>query len=187
MTTEIDERLQLDKMRSGPRRQTREASPGECAAVAARLDLEGVKSITFDMNAAQSSDADIYEVIGQVTMEATRICSVTNKPFLDVTQAMIHELFTAKPAKATDEDAEIESEIDTPDVELVEDETIDLGELVIQYLAMELDPAPHAPNARPDAEDVAAGLDADRILPFAGLADMLKSRDDGNDEPGSKL
>lgn len=182
MTTEINEMLPLDKMRSGPRRQTRDASVAECAAVASRLELEEVKSISFDLNASQSADSDIYEVIGQATMAAVRICSVTNKPFVEATQAMIHELFTAKLSKATSVDPDIESDLDTLDVELVEDDAINLGELIIQYLAMELDSAPRAPDAKQSDAEAAAGLGADRILPFAGLADLLSARAvDGDD------
>jgi len=177
--TEINEVLDLDRLQSGPRRQARTATLEECSAVARRLGLNAVKDISFDLEILQTSDRDIYEVIGQTSMTAKRTCSVTNDLFEDITQAAIQDLFTPSPKKATNDEDDIEADTDVVDIELVENDAIDLGDLVVQYLAMELDPSPRSPEAAaviatptPRDEPVLA---VGRTMPFAGLADMLRN------------
>ena len=178
MMSEIIEVLNLDRLQSGPRRQTRAATSDECAAVSVRLGLKSVRAINFDLEVSQTPDRDVYEVIGQASMTAERACSVTNDPFDELTQAAIQELFTPNPKKATSDEADVEADMDAVDIELVEDDAIDLGELVIQYLAMELDPSPRSPEASKIEGAPAASeervLPVGRILPFAGLANMLR-------------
>jgi len=185
--TEITEVLGLDKLQSGPRRQARTATPEECAAVAARLGLNAVKAISFDLEISQTADRDVYEVIGQTSMTAERTCSVTNDPFDDITQAAIQELFTSNPKKATSDEDDIEADMGVVDIELVENDIIDLGDLVVQYLAMELDQSPRSPEAAAVVAEPAPNdgpvLAVGRTLPFAGLADML--RNGKGDEPKS--
>jgi uncharacterized metal-binding protein YceD (DUF177 family) len=186
--SEINEILRLDRMQSGPRRQSRAVTAEECEAVADRLELRAVRSINFNLEVEQTPDRDIYEVIGQAEMTAERVCTVTNDPFDEITQTAIHELFTPNPKKATSEDADVDADLDALDVELLDEEAIDLGELVVQYLAMELEQSPRSPQAMSPEEragaEGAAVLGPDRILPFAGLADMLRGGD--SDDSGSK-
>ena len=177
--TEINEVLGLDRLQSGPRRQARTATLEECAAVAQRLGLNAVNDISFDLEVFQTSDRDLYEVIGQTSMTAKRTCSVTNDPFDDITQAAIQELFTPNPKKATNDEDDIEADTDVVDIELIENDAIDLGDLVVQYLAMELDPSPRSREANaviatPTPRDETV-LAVGRTMPFAGLADMMRN------------
>jgi len=81
------------------------------------------------------------------------------------------EFFTTAPMKATDA-----TEVIAPDeseIELLQDDRVEFGEIALQHAAMALDPYPRAPDAPPGetGEDVPSGPTPQR--PFAGLDQLL--------------
>ena len=107
-------------------------------------------------------------------MRADQVCVVALEPFEAAIETMFEEHLTTVPAKATGEDIEAES----LDIELLEGETVDLGELALQHIAMAIDPYPRGPDAdaatadSPES-DADSGDDGTR-RPFAGLDKLLK-------------
>jgi len=142
------------------------AGPDERRAVAARLGLDAL---------------DRLEAVGRVTragkgaflLEATlradvvQTCVVTLEPFASRLEERVR-LVLRRPTGAEDVDLDPEA----PDVVPLEGAAFDFGELVVEELALLLDPYPRAPDATLDAleaslADAAPGDDDER---FAGLA-----------------
>ena len=177
MTTEFRAEARLDATERGPVRVQAAASETEREAAARRLGLDRVQALTLDARLERTATGDVYIAAGEATLVAERTCVVTLDPFMETTTASFEELFTTAPEKASDPDAPAAP--DAPEIELVEDDRIDLGEIALQYLAMELDPYPRGPDAEAAAEEAeaAAAAEAGTRRPFAGLDRLLAERD----------
>jgi uncharacterized metal-binding protein YceD (DUF177 family) len=77
------------------------------------------------------------------------------------------------------DDDEVDIDLDAEDVEIIQGDTFDLGEILIEHLALAIDPYPRAPGAVFMAPNVAGDPKSSRQSPFAVLA-KLKSGSKSN-------
>ena len=168
MTPEFSRRIAVDTVGNASRSVQLLADASECAALAARLDLQEIVRLTADVALvarAAGLDAD-----GQLSATFVQTCVVTGDPV----PAEINEPFALRfvdPA-LLDSGAD-ERELADADCDLLpfENGMIDLGEAVAQTLALALDPFPRAPTAPPEGESVwRAGPEGGA---FAGLKGLL--------------
>lgn len=140
-----------------------EASGAECAALAGRMGIEGLRGVraVFDLSVEPAG-----VVAARITLKAwaTQLCVVTLEPFEAVLQETAAVRFV--PAGSESEDADPEA----PDEIPYEGAVIDLGEAVAEQIALALDPYPRAPGAALPAE---ATEEAEG--PFAALRALKKS------------
>jgi len=177
VTTDFHAEARLDAAERGPVHVRAVASEAERRAAARRLGLDRVEALTLDARLERTASGDVYLAAGEATLVAERTCVVTLDPFMETTTASFEELFTTSPEKASDPDGP--PSLDAPEIELVDEERIDLGEIALQYLAMELDPYPRSPEAEaaaPADADLAADAAAGKRRPFAGLDRLLAER-----------
>lgn len=126
--------------------------------IAARLGVPGISDLRAWITAHRIYGGHIVKVAGRFTASVVQSCVVTMEPL----RAEINDEFEAYFINAEDavpftaagrklkrkaglEDGPIMEEWEDP--ETMEDGQIDLGELVIQYLSLALEPFPHAPGA----------------------------------------
>ena len=155
------------------------ADAGERAALAARLGLVAVDALRA---AVVLSPAAIGEgavrVTGELRAHITQRCVVTLEPFEATVTEPVEALFVRGLAE---DDAAMEAF--DPDEELPEPllgDTIDIGELVVEHLAVALDPYPRSP-ATP-ADEVAYSVGPDGVSseietekgPFAALGELRR-------------
>lgn len=155
---EMPRPLATDRVGQGPTIVTVEATPGELAAVAARLGVLAVTALRCDYRLHRIGGTAI-EAAGNLHATVTETCVVTLDDFShDVTEA-----FTVHFVPAGTEDDEPEP--DATDQIPFEGVTIDLGEAAVEQLALTLDPYPRRPGAAlpDDAAQEAPG-------PFAALS-----------------
>ncbi|HVV93794.1 MAG TPA: DUF177 domain-containing protein [Hyphomicrobiales bacterium] len=155
-----------------------EADAAERAALAAFLDLPGIARLEADLRLSRWRDG--LAVGGTLDAVVTRVCVVSLEPF----EAEIHEPVEARFGTAASAGARIEgsgvegepkgshaADLDAP--EPLVDGRADLGQLVAEFLALGLDPYPHAPGVAfepPTEEDARGGA-------FAALARLRGERD----------
>jgi uncharacterized metal-binding protein YceD (DUF177 family) len=126
------------------------ADATECRAVAARLGLVAVTRLAAQATLRRRDDGAVV-VTGRVEARVTQVSVVSLEAF----EADAAEDFTTVfvPPDA-DEGTEVEIDpTEEEDIETLEGSSIDLGELAVQYLALALDPYPHAPGEEPPPED----------------------------------
>ncbi len=175
MTTEFEAPAPLDAVSRRAIEIARVATEAECAAIAARLGLARVEAVSLTARLRRMSPGDIFAASGRAELLAERICGVTLEPFVERTVAEFEERFTTTPDKATPEDELLGP--DEREIELVETDRIDLGELALQYLALALDPYPRGPDAdAAEAADSGPDVAAGKRRPFADLGRMLGAR-----------
>jgi hypothetical protein len=161
------------ELRRGERRLRFIADQARRTRIAQAFDLEAVVSLAADVVVAPWLDG--IEIAGAVRATVTRICGVS----LDLFDESLDEAIRVRLVPQGSPNAPggdvavvvVDSEEDDPPEE-VHGETIDLGALVTEHLALGLSPFPRKPGAafEPAAETVA-------ISPFAALA-ALKRADD---------
>lgn len=155
-----------------------EATPAERAALAERLDLIALDGLAASLRVRRLPDG-LIRVSGRFAAEVVQSCVVTLAPIPTECAADFSMRFGEIAAPETLREIEVEAEgEDEP--EPVVDGQIDLGEAVVQQLAVSLDPYPRAPGAAfPDAPLDAEEDNGPRENPFATLA-KLKG-ESGND------
>jgi uncharacterized metal-binding protein YceD (DUF177 family) len=146
-----------------------EAGPEECEALARRFDVVAIDRLTARLYLKRDARDRHFLVRGSFEAGLTQICVVTLEPF----EATLVDSFTARFVRDAAAAQETDVFVDVADgepPEPISGETIDLGELVAQYLSLAIDPHPRKPGARFDFVDAADAGDAEEgRSPFAAL------------------
>ncbi len=150
------------------------ARPSECAALAAVFGLPGIAELAgdFTLTAGQGRGGGIIEAELSLRARITQICVVSLEPFDSVIREHAQLVFV--PAARLGEDLEIAElnpdTLEDPDEIPYANESIDLGAVLAEQLALALPPYPRKPGVELPAS---ATDSADN--PFAGLA-ALRNR-----------
>jgi hypothetical protein len=150
-----------------------EATPAEREAVARRLGLHALNALAASLRVRRRSER-IVEVVGAFEADVEQTCVVTLDPVASHLSRRFRQIYAADAEAPSGEvivgvDDEAE---DAP--EPLTDGGIDLGEAVVQQLAVSLDPYPRKPGAEiPAAYASADGGDGNDA--FAALARLRRS------------
>lgn len=187
MTTvrpEFSRRIPVSRIGAGGIEQVIEASGAECRALAERLQLPAVASLTCRFLLAAPRHGQVAAE-GELRAEVTQVCVVSLEPF----ETTVGERFALRfvpggpdePASDVVAPDLVAADLDlaSPDELTYEGDVIDIGEAAAEQLALALDPYPRLPGlARPvdgEAPGPAAGPPSDDGQggvphPFAALA-----------------
>ncbi|MEX2642076.1 MAG: DUF177 domain-containing protein [Acetobacterales bacterium] len=169
---EFSRRIAVASMRGREMRREIEADRAEREAVARRLGIREVCALTAAFTVRELQAGRLYAARGVVNAEVVQSCVVTLAPVSQSVAVEVDSLFAAGFGPGEGGELVIEAEED--DVEPLQDGAIDLGELATQYLALGLDPFPHAPGVSVgDADSVETD---GRGGPFAALQQLWRDR-----------
>ena len=158
MTPEFSRQLRVDGLPPGGVRHRVEANKSECAALATRLQIPSIESLSCDYRLLPVAGGRVA-ASARLSARLTRVCVVS----LDEFPAAVEDLFDIifVPAELVRED----EDPDAPDEIPFDGGTVDLGEATAEQLALALEPYPRKPGAElPASSNDAAGS------PFAALA-----------------
>ena len=144
MTPEVSRPLALDRVGPAGITVAVQADAAELSAVAARLGVPAVQSLRCEFRLRRVGG--IIEAQGDLAASLTQQCVVS----LDDFDGTVRDGFTVHfvPAGTEDEDPDP----DAPDQIPFEGSMIDLGEAMVEQLALALDPYPRRPGAEMPAE-----------------------------------
>lgn len=175
--------LRLDRLSLGPVHETFHADEVECAALAQRFGIPGIARLSGTLDVSRPGQGPAVRVVGDVSAEVTQTCVVSLEPFTQTVAEAFVQRYTFETV------AEPEEVFSDPDAEEppepITGETLDMGEVLAEQLALALDPYPHAPGvvfgsatfgATDDEDDADASVPAS---PFAVLKDLKTSPNDG--------
>lgn len=145
------------------RKESVEATEEECAALAQRFDLRGLSGLKASLTIRRVAGGEVIRVAGTLEAEVVQACVVSLRDVPGEVKGEFETFFTEEVVDELDEDAP----------EMVSNGHIDLGEVVAQYLALELDPYPRAPGVSLAAQLAETGLAAPKN-PFSVLEGMAK-------------
>ncbi|ASG21886.1 YceD family protein [Nitrospirillum viridazoti] len=125
------------------------ATPAERAALAKRLDLVTLDSLTALVRLRRIRGGQMVRVTGELEAEVVQSCVVTLEPLPAHVRDTFQALFAPAHLVPKDEDEldnlGLDDEADPP--EPIENGRIDIGELVAQHLSLALDPYPRKADA----------------------------------------
>lgn len=162
---ELHRPVRLSRIASTGSEMVVEANEAERAALATRMELPAILSLTCRFR-LKPEPHGVIAAGGELTASVVQNCVVTLEDF----EAPVGESFTVRFVPAG-------TEKDDPDPDAVDEipyegDVIDLGEAAAEQLALSLDPYPRSPGAElPEAPEDAAD---------ARLADLLGWRRPGN-------
>ncbi len=164
-----------------PRPIAVEATPDECADVAAMLDLKGVKSLSVEAKIAPAGEG-VWRVHGGVTAKVVQSCVVTLAPVKAQVEEPFDRIFSRFAEEDTAIDIDIEYDEDDPAEPL--GEGVDIGAIAVEALSLGLEPYPRAPGAAFETVSAtppgAEPLSPEATKPFAGLASLKKAMEGGD-------
>jgi len=170
-----DKPLRLHELSAGPLAVRLEPDAEQRAAVAKRLGLLSLPSLTADLRLKPWLDG--VEVTGRFDAVVEQTCGVTLEPFETRIEGevFVQAVPAGSPNAPDAEAAEMELDLDAPDPpDVLPGDAIDLGWYLAEHLALELDPFPRKPGAvfeyQPPAEESS---------PFAALKALKEPKDRG--------
>lgn len=149
---------------------TIDADEAERAGLAQDLGIPAVERLHAELTVTPARGG--ARVRGHVSATVVQTCVVSLEPFPSEIAEDIDLRFKRQAAPAPG--AEIDLDASGPDgPEPLEGDTIDVGALVAEHLALGLDPYPRKPGAA--FEDIVDGPDEPvKQSPFAGLAGLVR-------------
>jgi uncharacterized metal-binding protein YceD (DUF177 family) len=124
-----------------------EALPDECGALAKRFDVRSISSVSAQLHVAPHAQG--FCVTGVVTADVVQTCVVTGEAVAAHVEAPINVLLWTQEVEG-DLDM-LEEAYGVDDIEPIESDDYDLGEMSAQYLALAIDPFPRKKGASLDA------------------------------------
>src|SRR5690348_14753489 len=139
MTPELHRPLAIDRIGTAGMDVEVEATPAECAALAARMRLPALHTLVCQYHLRRAGSA--IEGQGRLLADVVQTCVVS----LDEFDARVEERFVVHWVPAGHESDDMDPE--TPDEIAYQDDTIDLGAAGAQQLIPARDPYAQAPCA----------------------------------------
>lgn len=164
------------------RKESIEANAQECAALAKRFDLRDLSGLKADISIRRVEGGDVVRLSGRFSAEVVQTCVVS----LQDVHAHVDGAFETYLAESNgrhEEDDSDQLEDDDSAPEVITNGNIDLGEVVAQYLSLELDPYPRAPGVSLAAQLAEVGGEV-RNSPFAVLQGLKAGKP--KDKPVNK-
>ncbi len=152
-----------------------QANDAERAALAERFGIEALDSLAAEVRLSCARGGALVRLSTDFTADVVQACVVSLQPVASRIEASFERLYdpSAAPPDADGEAAPISGD-ETPDGEAAEPlagGVLDLGEIVAEELALELNPFPRAP-----------GVDFHEFLPKS--AESRESEEKEDEKPG---
>jgi uncharacterized metal-binding protein YceD (DUF177 family) len=119
------------------------ATPEECLDLAKRFGILEVKDLNAYITIKTTSGSDMFKIEGDLSAEVVQECCVTLSPVEERIVDSFAEVLTTTVAALKAEEEEVVVGDEEP-VELIQGDSIDIGEIVAQWLALTLNPYPRS-------------------------------------------
>jgi uncharacterized metal-binding protein YceD (DUF177 family) len=173
IASELSRPVTVENLKIGATDQTIKATDEECSNLADRFGLKDLAHLEAHLHLIRKGQGESLRVFvtGDLSARVTQTCIIT----LETVDTEIEAKFTIK-FDIAGEDDDFEAEIDSDEDEIIEpilNGVIDLGELVAQNLALEINPFPRAEGA--DSSEMVLESKDSTTNPFSAL-EKLKNK-----------
>ena len=162
--SEMSRIVELRELTTKPKKIEWQATKEECDALAKRLKILSVDDLSAKIIVQKN---DLIQVSGTFVAHVKQSCVVSGEPVVQTVEDTFEEFF----CQASRHENPIDLDMDAQDVEVVENGRIDVGELVVEYLILGLDPFPR----KEGIPLVQAGDTEEKENPFAVLKNWKKN------------
>lgn len=151
-TNEFSRIITPDRLGGASVSESIEASDPEREAVARRLGLLSVDSLAAQAT-VKSVGGRLFRVQGRWEAEVQQACVVTLEPVAESLGGEFEASYEPDDGRGRGHEADVLVDPEAADpAEILPEEGIDLGELVVQELSVALDPYPRVPGVEVPAE-----------------------------------
>ncbi|MGF7160020.1 uncharacterized metal-binding protein YceD (DUF177 family) [Rhodoligotrophos appendicifer] len=158
------------------------ATQAECRLVAQRLGILDVYALRAEATVLPWKKGGLH-VSGAFHAEVEQSCVVTLEPLVLTYEEKFERYFLPAKAIAAVEEGELFIDADEEEPpQAIEGNVVDLGEVVVEELALALDPYPRKADAAVDARYVLGQATEVPPGPFATLAALKKRADADNSD-----
>lgn len=165
---EFSRLIEVGRLRTGGDCMDLAASPAECASVARRLGIPSLALLEARVELVPAG-AGVVDAEGTIRARLTQICVVSLDPFEQALEVPLRLVF--RPGSEADLAADQTVDPETEDEVAYEGGRFDLGESIVETLALALDPWPRRPGV---VLEVPPLSEAPSDGPFAALARRRK-------------
>lgn len=161
MTNVWDKPVRLTDLARGPVELHLEPDEATRAQIAKRVGLVGLPHLSADLVVRPWLDG--AELTGRFEARVVQLCGVSLEPFEQALRGDIEvRMLPAGSGNIPEDDApggEVELDLEAPDPpDILDGETIDVSDYVVEHLALEIDPFPRKPGVSfeftpPEPED----------------------------------
>lgn len=134
-----------------------EATEAECAALARRFGLRAISSLRASLRIRRVMGGATVRVEGSFDVDIMQACVISLQDVPGHIEGKFDTYFTEEQ-DAGDSEVEFAHDDDENTPEMVIGGQIDLGEVVAQYLSLEIDPYPRAPGVSLAAQLAESGI-----------------------------
>lgn len=181
MTPEFSHPLSVERLSDKERFLKLSANETERQAVAERLGVLAISSLVAEVRIKPEKKGRKVLVDANVAAQVTQTCVVSLEPMDNEVHTTARVRFGFESPPTVDDDVEIWAEDEDPPDPIV-DGIIDIGEFVVEHVALALDPFPRRPGAEfeaPKQADISLDEEPKKPNPFAVL-EKLKGKLDDN-------
>ena len=179
-SSEFTRPLRLDEIGAGGKTFSIEAGAAEREALARRFGLVSVDKLTAEGMVARVGSDDRYRLDARLCASVVQTCVVTLGPVSAHVESAFNRLYdrAASPEWADDTSETFLDGGEEPVVEPIIGDVLDIGEVVAEQLALELDPFPRAVGASFHGYESGEEFEpqpSEQANPFAVLAAMRRT------------
>ncbi len=150
------------------RKESIKADDKECEALAERMGLRALSNFSADLNIRRVPGGTAVRIEGTFSADVVQACVISLQDVHGHVDGVLDTYFTEDAEQAREEISfTLDDDLDA--AEMVHNGMIDLGEVVAQYLSLELDPYPRAPGVSLAAQLQESGA-TQKQSPFQALA-----------------
>ena len=180
MSLEFSLPINLNKLKQGIVKVSQIADKEACSKIASRLAVDSVVSFSIDILIIDKRETQsIAAVEGSVKASIVQSCSVTQEPITSNFCIPVSLAFSEDTERRNAHDGDIDPEEDDPPEQMTKGQ-FDLGDVLIQILAVEINPFPRKSGVTlekiANAPMYSTSNEAENSSnhPFAELADFKK-------------
>jgi len=141
------------------------ATSEECEKIVKRMGIASLSELSSEFSFSSNDEMSRFEITGRIYANLTQNCIVTGLPV----EEEINEPLHIKVRLGEEEDLPDESLMDPEDIEYTKNAKVDVGELVVQYLSLAINPYP-----RKEGVETIRGDQEPKKNPFAKLETLKK-------------
>lgn len=175
IATLADFRLRVVELGDKAKRYRFLGAPDALSEASERLNIQAVYALSAVIEVKRDGHATGFHVSGEMTASVDQGCVVTLAPVRQEMTSSFHRHFVPldrfEELNKTEDDIVVDLDA-TDDLELLEGDTLDFTAVLLEEVALGLDPYPRAEGVAFD--DIVDGKDEPKENPFAVLA-QLKS------------
>ena len=148
----LDQQIDLRHLPKTVKTLTLSATKEDCKTLEQRLNVREVRSVNATLSIERLGARRGILLSGEVTANIVQICVISLVDVPEQVDAQIAVRFVDEERNTEAKTQDVEP--DDEDVEYFSGDSIDLSEVLVQYLALEMDPYPRATGVPEDAEFV---------------------------------